>query len=141
MSLLKRGRLIVAWFVALYLASMYVQMGWVKFYPEGFWTGAFERWGYPVWLRLAVGAVEVAAGVMILVPWTAAYGALALAAVMAGAWVTRFQDGRMVDAMWITLYTTALLWIAFEWWGWRRPGRRARPRDGGGLPGRARETT
>jgi hypothetical protein len=41
-----------AWLVGLYLARMYVEMGWVKFDPDGFWTEAFESWGYPVWLRL-----------------------------------------------------------------------------------------
>ncbi len=37
---IRRG---LAWVVGLYLAQMYIQMGWVKFNPEGFWTAAFER--------------------------------------------------------------------------------------------------
>jgi len=37
---------------------MYVRNGWMKFDPQGFWTAPFERWGYPVWLRLAVGMIE-----------------------------------------------------------------------------------
>lgn len=119
----KRARLVLVWIVALYLAQMYVHMGWVKFDPEGFWTAAFERWGYPVWLRLAVGVIEVAGGIAILLPWTATYGASALALVMAGAWVTRFGDDRMVDVAWITAYLVALLWIAFEWRKKRWPQR------------------
>ena len=117
----KRARRILAWIVGLYLAQMYVKMGWVKFDPDGFWTAAFERWSYPVWLRLVVGAIEVAGGVLILIPWTASWGGLSLAVIMIGAWVTRFADGRMVDVAWITVYLLALLWIAFEWWDLRRP--------------------
>lgn len=119
----KRFRLVLAWIVGLYLAQMYVKMGWVKFDPQGFWTASFERWGYPVWLRLAVGGIEVAGGVLILLPWTATWGALSLAAVMIGAWITRFGDGRMVDVAWISLYLVVLAWLAFEWWGLRRPRR------------------
>ena len=113
----------IAWLAGLYLAYMYVRMGWVKFDPQGFWTAAFERWGYPAWLRIAVGGIEVAGGVMLIVPWLATYGGIAVAAVMVGAWITRFGDGRMVDVAWITLYVIALLWIAFEWRTVRWPRR------------------
>lgn len=118
---LKRVRLVVAWCLGLYLANMYVRMGWIKFDPHGFWTPAFERWGYPVWLRWLVGVVEVGGGVLLLVPWVASYAALAVSVVMTGAWVTRFRDARFVDVAWITVYVAALWWIAFEWWPFRRP--------------------
>ena len=61
----RRLRLIAAWCLGLYLAWLYVRMGWIKFDPEGFWTAAFVRWGYPPWMRIAVGAVEVVGGVML----------------------------------------------------------------------------
>ena len=117
----KRIRLTAAWLVGLYLAFMYVRMGWIKFDPEGFFSPAFERWGYPDWLRIVVGAVETAGGLAILIPWVASWGGLALAGVMVGAWVTRLNDGNLVDVAWITAYLLALIWIAWEWWGWRRP--------------------
>ncbi len=117
----KRIRLAAAWLVGLYLAFMYVRMGWTKFDPEGFFTPAFERWGYPEWLRIVVGAVETAGGFAILIPWVASWGGLALAGVMVGAWATRLNDGNVVDVAWITAYLLALIWIAWEWWGWRRP--------------------
>lgn len=121
----KRVRLAAAWLVGLYLAQMYVSMGWIKFDPDGFWTPAFERWGYPVWLRLLVGGIETTGGVLILIPWTTTWAAFALIAVMVGAGVTRFGDGRMVDVAWILLYAIALAWVGFEWRGFhfgrRRP--------------------
>ncbi len=117
----KRARLFAAWVAGAYLAWMYVEMGWVKFDPDGFWTPGFERWGYPAWLRLLVGLIETAGGAMLIIPWFASYGATGLAVVMIGAWITRLDDGRMADVGWITVYLAALVWIAFEWWGWRRP--------------------
>jgi uncharacterized membrane protein YphA (DoxX/SURF4 family) len=117
----KRIRLAVSWLLGLYLARMFVSMGWVKFDPEGFWTAAFERWGYPVWLRLLVGGIETVGGVALLIPWVATYAGVALAVVMGGAWVTRLMDGRFVDVAWITAYAIGVLWVAFEWRGFVLP--------------------
>ena len=119
----KRARLAVAWLLGLYLANMYIRMGWIKFDPDGFWTAAFAHWGYPAWLRVSVGWIEVAGGAMLLIPWTATAGALAVASVMGGAWITRYLDGRYVDVAWISCYFVALMWIAYEWRDfrfWRR---------------------
>lgn len=121
MIILKRLRLVAAWCLGAYFAWMYVRMGWVKFDPDGFWTVAFQRWGYPVWLRWLVGVIEVVGGILLLVPWMASYGAVAVAVVMVGALVTRIGDARYVDVAWIAAYTIGLLWIAFEWWPYRRP--------------------
>lgn len=115
----KRARRLIAWLVALYLAWMYLQMGWVKFDPEGFWTEAFQKWGYPPWLRVAVGVAEVVGALALVLPWTASYGSGLLIAVMVGAWVTRFNDGWMVDVGWITLYIVALVWVGWEGWAKR----------------------
>ena len=124
MSWWKTVRLVAAWALGLYLARMYVEMGWVKFDPNGFWTTAFERWGYPTWLRWVVGIIETLGGLMLLIPWLATYGALAVGAVMTGAWVTRVHDHRMVDVAWISGYLVALGWIAFEWRPFRLGGHR-----------------
>jgi putative oxidoreductase len=111
--------LLLAWLLALYLARMYVQMGWVKFDPNGFWTAAFTRWGYPPWFRIFIGALEVLGGILIIVPYTASYGALVLSLVMLGAWGTRAHDARWVDVTWISVYLASLLWIGYEWWQFR----------------------
>lgn len=115
------ARRVLALALGLYLAQLYVQMGWVKFDPNGFWTEAFEHWGYPVWLRWAVGILEVVGGVLLVIPWLASYGALSVLAVMAGAWFTRAGDHRWVDVAWLTAYVAGLVWIAWEWWSWRWP--------------------
>jgi uncharacterized membrane protein YphA (DoxX/SURF4 family) len=117
----KRIRRGLAILVGLYMGWMYVRNGWMKFDPQGFWTAPFERWGYPVWLRLAVGVIETAGGLMIVVPWVATYGSICLIVVMIGAWFTRLGSGYPEDVIWITIYILGLAWIAFEWWGMRRP--------------------
>jgi uncharacterized membrane protein YphA (DoxX/SURF4 family) len=125
---LRRG---LALALGAYFGLMFVRMGWIKFDPNGFWTKAFERWGYPVWLRIAVGVVETAGGVALVVPWVATYGGVGLAVVMAGAWFTRFHDGRMVDVAWITTYFLGVVWIAYEWRSVRlRPRRNPPPPSG-----------
>jgi uncharacterized membrane protein YphA (DoxX/SURF4 family) len=119
----RRIRLVVAWLVGLYLAQMYVSMGLAKFDPNGFWTAPFERWGYPEWLRVGVGAVETLGGVGLLIPWVASYAGGAVAVVMVGAGFTRLLDGRLVDVAFIAAYIVALLWVAFEYRGFRFGGK------------------
>ena len=121
LSTAKRIRLVAAWCLGVYFAWMYVKMGWVKFDDAGFWTAAFRRWGYPVWLRELVGVVEVVGGALLLVPWVASYAAVAVGVVMVGALVTRLGDARYVDVAWIAAYLAGLTWISFEWWPFRRP--------------------
>ena len=41
-------------------------------------------WGYPVWFRLLIGALEIGAALMLFWPRTAAYGAAAIIVVMVG---------------------------------------------------------
>lgn len=63
-----------------------------------------------------------------MIPWTATWAGSALAAVMAGAWITRAMDARWVDVAWISLYLVGCLWIAWEWRTWMLP-RILRPTD------------
>lgn len=53
-------RRILALAAGAWLALLFFRQGVVKLDPEGFWTGAFERWGYPAWLRTSVGIIESA---------------------------------------------------------------------------------
>jgi uncharacterized membrane protein YphA (DoxX/SURF4 family) len=121
----RRARWLGAWLLGLYFARMYLEMGWVKFDPAGFWSAAFARWGYPPWFRILIGGLEVAGGVCLVVPWLASYGAVVLVVVMLGAWGTRAHDGRWVDVSWISAYLVGLIWIGYEWRGWRIGARKS----------------
>ena len=115
MKHVRLARRILAVAAGAYLGLMFIRMGVAKCDPEGFWTAPFERWGYPVWLRLAVGAIETAGGALLVIPWVATWAGLAVGTVMVGAGVTRMMDGRWVDVAWIAVYLVGCLWIAWEW--------------------------
>ena len=65
---------VLLWAASLYLAWLFIQQGYVKFDAEGFWSGAFERWGYPVWFMFLIGFLECLGAILILIPRTGAYG-------------------------------------------------------------------
>jgi uncharacterized membrane protein YphA (DoxX/SURF4 family) len=79
--------------VTILLALIYLRTGLPKLAGSNAWIRMFERWGYPDWLLLAVGTVEVAGAVLLLMPRTALYGAAALGAVMLGALYTHATEG------------------------------------------------
>jgi uncharacterized membrane protein YphA (DoxX/SURF4 family) len=86
--------LAAVWLMSAFLALIFVRAGWVKFSDTSGWARAFAGWGYPAWFRVLVGAVEVAGGLLLLVPRTAVPAALALAAVMLGGMGTHVVHGQ-----------------------------------------------
>lgn len=96
---------VLLWAASLYLAWLFIRQGYVKFDPDGFWSGAFERWGYPVWFMFLIGFLECLGAILVLIPRTAAYGGLIIAIVMAGALITRSIHGASTtDLVWIFLF-------------------------------------
>jgi uncharacterized membrane protein YphA (DoxX/SURF4 family) len=82
------------WLLSLFLTVVFVNAGWPKFSNTSGWARAFAAWGFPNWFRVLVGIVEVAGGLLLLVPQTAVYAAAALAVIMLGAMGTHIiADG------------------------------------------------
>jgi len=71
----------------------------------------FAHWGWPDWMRLVVGAVEVTSAVLLLIPRTAFFGAGTLVVVMAGATYTHLfhADGGMAASPLVLLGLAALV--------------------------------
>jgi uncharacterized membrane protein YphA (DoxX/SURF4 family) len=111
----KRIRWVLALLVGLYLMQLFVTNGWRKFDADGFWSAPFERWGYPSWFRILVGLIETGAGIGLMIPWVATYSGISLFIVMVGALYTRWGSEFPSDLVWIAVWGTACLWIAFEW--------------------------
>jgi uncharacterized membrane protein YphA (DoxX/SURF4 family) len=82
----KLGR-IALWACQAALALMFVGAGGAKF-GRPMWQRMFERWGYPDHFYLVVGAIEVAAGLALLVPRLASPASLVLIVIMIGAGAT-----------------------------------------------------
>ena len=84
---------VLLWAATLFLALVCLRSGVTKLPADSFWVRDFRRWGYPGWFRVAVGAAELIACALLLVPRLAAYGAALFAAVMLGAIYTHAAHG------------------------------------------------
>jgi putative oxidoreductase len=83
---------IALWLFQLLLAAAMTGSGMEKFTSPA-WERMFRRWGYPDHFYLVVGAVEVIAGLALLVPRTASAGAVVLVPVMIAAAITQITRG------------------------------------------------
>ena len=74
-------------------------MGWVpKLLSQPEVLANFERWGYPAGFHYLVGAGELAAAALLLIPRTALFGALLAVAIMLGAIGTHLLNGELAFA-------------------------------------------
>ena len=107
---------VLIWLISLSLAWVFIQYGWSKFDPEGFWSRAFTKWGYGLYFMHFIGILEVGGAIAILIPRTASYGGFTLALVMLGALATRLIHGTsMEDVIGILGFMITALLIAFYW--------------------------
>ncbi len=81
---MRTGLEVLLWAVSLQLVLVFARAGWAKFDPSSGWVKAFTSWGYPVWFRILIGVVEIAAALLLLWPRAAAYGAAIIIVVMLG---------------------------------------------------------
>jgi uncharacterized membrane protein YphA (DoxX/SURF4 family) len=79
---------ILLWLSAIFLVYVFVRQGFAKFDAQSGWARAFAVWHYPAWFRVAVGAAEIAAALLLLLRRTAFYGAALISAIMIGAMAT-----------------------------------------------------
>ena len=106
---------IALWLCQAALAAMFVFAGAAKF-GSPMWVRMFARWGYPDHFYLVVGVIEVAAGVGLLVPRLAAFSALTLLAVMAGAGMTHLVHGEVQRLTQIAVTSLLLGIVAYARW-------------------------
>jgi putative oxidoreductase len=82
------AREIGIWLLTLLLVAMFAAAGVRKFSDRGLWADFFRRAHFADWFRILIGAVEVGAAALLVLPRTAAYGAVSVIVVMIGAIVT-----------------------------------------------------
>lgn len=73
------------WGLQLLLAAVFLTAGGQKLAGTEAMVEMFERIGAGQWLRVFTGVMEVGSGLLLLIPRTAARGAVMLAAIMLGA--------------------------------------------------------
>ena len=94
------AKVLVTWAPALLLAFAFTTAGLSKFDDGSGWSSAFRHWGYPVWFRVLIGVIEVAAAACLLWGRTAVFGALLVVVVMLGGMGTHvvLEHGRHVTS-------------------------------------------
>ena len=85
---------VVVWLMTAMLVLVFMRAGLAKFDDTSGWARAFETWGFPVWFRILIGVVEVAAAALLILPRTAPYGALLIVATMLGGMGTHLAVGQ-----------------------------------------------
>ena len=85
-------RTTLAWGLQGLMGAYFILVGITKFSTPG-WEDRFLAWGYPEGFHLLVGAVELAAAVLLFLPRTVVPAAVALIGVMIGAALTHLVHG------------------------------------------------
>jgi uncharacterized membrane protein YphA (DoxX/SURF4 family) len=73
------------WVLRLSAGVLFLTVGSEKFDAESYWVKLFGEIGLGNWFRYLAGALQIAAGVLLLVPRTARVGAVLAGCTMAGA--------------------------------------------------------
>jgi len=79
------AREVVVWILTIGLVLMFGNAGIRKFFEHSGWTRMFHNLGFPGWFRILIGALETAAAALLVLPRTAAYGAMLIVPIMLGA--------------------------------------------------------
>jgi uncharacterized membrane protein YphA (DoxX/SURF4 family) len=113
------------WVIRLGVACVFVIFGSEKFSsnPGSHWVKLFHEIGAGDWFRYCAGAVEIAGGLLVLVPRIALAGLALLALTMAAAVViVAFVLGRPGDSVFPGLLLVALIGVAV-WYRQTQQGR------------------
>jgi uncharacterized membrane protein YphA (DoxX/SURF4 family) len=119
----------LCWFVAVQL----LMFGPLKFSPVGFfgypsYPEKFVAWGYPPWFSFVIGAFEIFAGMMLILPRRRFLGAAVMLFILPGAIATHIINrDTLTDSIAapIILVLTAIVAVATWPAHWREPSRLA----------------
>jgi uncharacterized membrane protein YphA (DoxX/SURF4 family) len=113
------------WALRLLVALIFIFGGADKFGPSRLWIRLFADIGIGQWFRYFTGVVEIAGGVLLLVPGATRIAVTMLACTMVGAFITHvFITGFGPQTVAVAVLLTALLVI-----DWRRTAFVARQRS------------
>jgi len=112
---------VAGWIVLALAALFFVWNGSEKLAGSEEMTAMFRALGYPDWMRLAVGAAEIAGGICLLIPSMTLWAAAFLGCLMLGASFSELRAGHtfeaLIPAQWLVLFSLVV---------WFKRPRRAR---------------
>jgi uncharacterized membrane protein YphA (DoxX/SURF4 family) len=105
------------WILRGAIALVFVYEGIAKFGEASDWIKLFREIGFGEWFRNFAGVVEIAGGVLVLIPKTVTAGLALLACTMASAaLILAFVIGRPWDSVFSGAFFIGLM---FFWWSRR----------------------
>jgi putative oxidoreductase len=110
---MKRSLNIASWVLQLLAAAAFLGAGIPKLAGAAPMVQMFDTIGAGQWFRYVTGGIEVGSAVLLLLPATAAYGALLLACTMLGAILTHLfvlHTGPTSPVILLVL-VSAILWL------------------------------
>ena len=117
-----RFRTIGSWVLAVLLGALFVLNGVGKVQMSEGWLQRFAGWGYAPWFLYVTAALELAGGALLFVPKLAAYGAMVIAVVMAGASYTHLSTDIDTPVASLVLMLLAGLLVWLRWADRWQPG-------------------
>ena len=103
----------LSWTLRILAAAAFLAAGGAKLAGALMMVGVFEQIGIGQWFRLVTGVVEVAGGIALLIPATAALGGALLATTMVFAVLTHLFliGGSPFPAVVLLLITATVVWL------------------------------
>jgi uncharacterized membrane protein YphA (DoxX/SURF4 family) len=107
---------LISWILQVLLALLFAVQGVVKLMGSPGWVARFNRWGYPHYFYLVVGAAELAGAVLLFIPKLAKFGVLLLAVVMIGATGTHLlhHEPQVVTTLVLLALLGTLFYLRFR---------------------------
>ena len=106
-----RGARIALWVVQIALAAMFLFAGGSKLMGAPAMVAMFDAIGWGQWFRYLTGAIEASAGIALLIPSAAVFGAILLIPTMIGAVATNLILGQSPAAPLVLLaVASAVAW-------------------------------
>lgn len=112
----------LGWIGLILISLIFIQAGVLKLIGDQRMIETFNSFGYPAWFRIAIGMLEIAGAISLLIRHSSRYGTLLLAAIMIGAITSGFVTGRSGGALLEVILLCFLVGIAVA----RKPGLRHR---------------
>lgn len=102
-------RAYAGWFAAMLAAGGFVASAIPKIMGYDLPVGEFAVWGYPDWLRVIIGLLELVGAVMLLFPRFSLPASICLGVVIVGAFYTHISHQEGLEVLRPLAYTVLLM--------------------------------